>query len=662
MRLKFLLALFLIGNMSLMAQKSYELLSPNQKLKSTVLVDERVEFSLQYDGEELISPSPISMLLQSGERLGANPKVSKVTKKSVDEEIPSPFYKRSVVKDIYNEMTIAFRGNYSIVFRMYDDGLAYRFMTNKKGDIVVVSEESTFNFSDDYSAYAAYISRNGGTFEEQYWVSYEQPYQHDSITNFDEKRLMGVPFLVELKNGKKMCITEADMEDYPGLFLNSSADKPSLRTHHATYPKTLEQGGHNNLQMKVKERENYIAKTKGTRSFPWRTFIISKNDKDLADCDMVYRLASPSRVKDISWIKPGKVAWDWWNDWNLYGVDFRAGINNDTYKYYIDFASEHGIEYVILDEGWAVNGEADLLKVIPEIDLKNIVDYGKSKNVGIVLWAGYYAFDRDMENVVKHYSDMGVKGFKIDFMDRDDQYMVNFLYRASEVCAKYKMLVDFHGVCKPTGLQRTYPNVLNYEGVKGLEQMKWSGKEVDQVTYDVTIPYIRQIAGPMDYTQGAMRNATRWNYNPIYNEAMSQGTRCRQLAMYVIFESPLNMLCDSPSNYEREVECTSFISAIPTVWDETVALDGKVAESVAIARRSGNEWYVGAMTNWTARDMELDLSFLGAGNYKIELYKDGINADRSARDYKKEELVIPADRKLKIHMAPGGGFAARIFK
>jgi hypothetical protein len=444
--------------------------------------------------------------------------------------------------------------------------------------------------------------------------------------------------------------------------LNNETGKTSLKAVHAPYPKVKEQGGHNQLQMLVKERENYIAKTSGTRSFPWRAFIISRNDKELADCDMVYRLASPSRVNDISWIKPGKVAWDWWNDWNLYGVDFRAGINNPTYKYYIDFAAEHGIEYVILDEGWAVNLQADMMQVIPEIDLQELVDYGKSKNVGIILWAGYWAFARDMENVVKHYSDMGVKGFKVDFLDRDDQEMVNFVYEASEVCAKYKMLVDFHGVFKPTGLQRTYPNVLNYEGVNGLEQLKWSPESYDMVTYDVTIPFIRMIAGPMDYTQGAMRNAVKGNYCPVNSEPMSQGTRCRQLATYVIFESPFNMLCDAPSNYRREKECTEFISNIPTIWDETVSLDGKVSEYVAIARRHGNDWYIGVLTNWTPRELDLDLSFLGEGDYILELFKDGINADRAARDYKKEVIPVPANRKLRIRMAPGGGYAARIQK
>lgn len=662
MKVKTLLVFLLVGNMSLMAQKSYQLQSPDRKLQTVVTVNNEVEFSLTHDGTEVLAPSVISMTLQNGVTLGSKPKVLKVTKASVDKVIPSPFYKKTEVSDIYNEMTISFRGDYSIAFRLYNDGMAYRFITRKKGNIVVENENATYNFSSDHKTFAPYVNSTKPTFEEQFSNSFEQPYVNEVITKLNDKRLMILPFLVDLGDGKKLCITEADLEDYPGMFLNNSTDKPSLKSVHAPYPKVKQQGGHNRLQMLVKERESYIAKTKGTRSFPWRVFVVSENDKQLADCDVVYRLASPSRISDISWIKPGKVAWDWWNDWNIYGVDFRAGINNETYKYYIDFASDHGIEYVILDEGWAVNLEADLLKVIPEIDMKEIVSYARSKNVDIILWAGYYAFDRDMENVVKHYAEMGVKGFKVDFMDRDDQEIIDFLYRSAETCARYKMLVDFHGICKPTGLQRTYPNVINYEGVNGLEQLKWSPESYDMVTYDVTFPFIRMVAGPVDYTQGAMRNAIHKNYHPINSEPMSQGTRCRQLATYVIFESPLNMLCDNPTNYMREKECTEFIANIPTVWNETHVVDAKVSEYIAIARKHDDIWYLGALTNWQPREMELDLSFLGEGNYKLELFKDGINADRAACDYKKEVIPLPANRKLRIKMSPGGGYAAKIYK
>ncbi len=315
---------------------------------------------------------------------------------------------------------------------------------------------------------------------------------------------------------------------------------------------------------------------------------------------------------------------------------------------------------MILDEGWAVAGPANLFQIVPEIDLKELIRYADSKKIGLILWAGYRAFDLDMERVCKHYAAMGIKGFKIDFMDRDDQYMVDFNRRCAETGAKYKLLIDLHGTFKPTGLQRTYPNAINFEGVHGLEEMKWAQPGTDQVTYDVTMPFIRMVAGPLDYTQGAMNNANKKNFKAVYSEPMSQGTRCRQLAEYIIFDSPLNMLCDAPTNYLKEEECTKFIADIPTVWDETKALCGKVGEYLAMARQKENIWYVGALTNWDARDMELDLSFLGEGEYKAEIFEDGINADRVGKDYKHKVIRIPANKKLNIHMAPGGGFIMRI--
>ena len=647
----------------LMAQKNYTLTSPDGTLQATVATGSDLRISLSADGETLLAPSPVSMTLGGGEVLGSNPKVTRARKNTADARIASPFYKKSSVRDHYNELELTMRGDYGLVVRLYDDGLAYRFTTRKKDGILVENEQVAYTFPADYTAYAPYVGHKRLLdFEGQFRNSFENTYTRLPLTQLDPRKLIFLPVLVELPGGRKMVITEADLQGYPGLFLNNSTEAPVLKGVFAPYPKKEEQGGHNQLQMLVTEREPYIAATEGTRSFPWRVMAVSKDDSQLLDNDLVYRLAPASKIADTSWIKPGKVAWEWWNAWNLYDVDFKAGINNETYKYYIWFASQHGIEYVILDEGWAVNKQADLMQVVPEIDLEELVEYGRERNVGIILWAGYHAFDRDMEKVVKHYSNMGVKGFKVDFMDRDDQEIVDFLYRGAETCAKYKMMVDYHGICKPTGLQRTYPNVINYEGVHGLENMKWVASTYDMPLYDVTIPFVRMVAGPMDYTQGAMRNAIRKNYAPIYTEPMSQGTRCHQLATYVIFESPLNMLCDNPSNYNREPECTEFIANIPTVWEKTVALDGKVGEFVAIARLHGNDWYVGALTNWDAREVELDLSFLGDGNYKLELFKDGINADRAACDYKKEVIPVPADRKVKVKMAPGGGWAAKIYK
>lgn len=414
------------------------------------------------------------------------------------------------------------------------------------------------------------------------------------------------------------------------------------------------------LQMLVQERESYIARVKGKRTFPWRMAIVTARDEQLADNDLTYLLASPSRLDDISWIKPGKVAWEWWSDRNIDGVNYVTGVNNETYKEYIDFAAKYGMEYVILDEGWAVNLKADLMQVVDSIDLKELVDYASDKNVGIILWAGYYAFERDMENICRFYSDLGVKGFKVDFMDRDDQEMVEFNYRAAAMCAKYHLVLDLHGMYKPSGMNRTYPNILNFEGVHGLENMKWSPDSVDQVKYDVMVPFIRQVAGPLDYTQGAMRNAAKGCYFPCYSEPMSQGTRCRQLALYVVFESPLNMLCDTPSNYVREKESVDFISGIPTVWDETRVLDAKMGEYIVTARRKGDTWYIGGITDWQERDIELDFSFLKGKICQGLLYEDGINAHRIGRDFHLKLIHVDKNTRLTVHLAPGGGFAIRM--
>jgi alpha-glucosidase len=444
------------------------------------------------------------------------------------------------------------------------------------------------------------------------------------------------------------------------MYLHTQADAHQLAGIQAPYPKKSVQGGHNNLQMMVTEREAFIAKVTAPRTFPWRAVLVTTDDKQLAASNMTYLLAAPSRIEDTSWIKPGKVAWDWWNDWNLEGVDFVTGVNNRTYKFYIDFAARNGIEYVILDEGWAVNRQADLMQVVPEIDIAELVKYGAERGVGIVLWAGYQAFNRDMENVCRHYAQMGVKGFKVDFMNRDDQEMVDFNYRAAATAARYKLFLDLHGMYKPAGMNRTYPNVLNFEGVFGLEQMKWTPASVDQMTYDVTIPFIRQAAGPMDYTQGAMHNASRGNYFPSNSEPMSQGTRCHQLAMYVVFDSPFNMLCDSPTNYMREPQSLEFIATTPTVWDETIILGGEMGKYILTARRHGTTWYVGGMTGTEARDLTVDLSFLSNGSYLTTLFKDGVNAHRKGSDYQREISTTDRSKQITVHLAPGGGFAMRL--
>lgn len=647
------------------APKTQSLHSPDGKIAVTVDLRGGIAYGISVDGVEVLAPSAISMTLSDGTVYGGEAKLVKSTTRSVRQTLDAIVYRKSKVEDNFNELTLKYKA-FSIIFRAYDDGVAYRFVSSSKQPFNVASEQAAFTFPKDWNMYVPYVQQNDETLETQFHNSFENLYAHHKVTEWDKTHLAFLPLMVEADNGVKLCISESDLRHYPGMYLYNGDASLTLSSRYAPYPKErlCDQSPKNPwlIPMWVHGTEDYIAKCDPGCSFPWRLVAISRNDAQMADNDMVYRLATPQESSaDFSWVKPGKVAWDWWNAWNIYGVDFKSGINTETYKYYIDFASANGIEYVILDEGWSPRPAADLLQVIPGLDLECLVEYGRQKNVGIILWAGFYPFQRNIEGICRHYSEMGVKGFKVDFMDSDDQQIPEFLETSAAIAAKYRLMLDFHGIYKPTGLSRTYPNVVNYEGIYGLEQMKW-GAAASQVDYDVTVPFIRLFAGPADYTQGAMRNASKNNIRSVSSEAMSPGTRCRQLAEYVIFFSPLNMLCDSPSNYIREPECTKFIASVPTVWDETVALSGKLAEHIAMARRSGEDWYVGAMTNWDARDMTLDLSFIGEGEYELEIFRDGVNADKAARDYKKESASLPADRQLSIHMAPGGGFVARISK
>ena len=654
-----LLGFFLLLTLSAAArEQSLTLASPDGRLVAHIWTDDVVVRYYVYLGDiQLLRPSLIDIEHSQGGKTFDALTVRKVTRRTIDETVASPFTRQATMRNHCNELTLHLKEGLSLVFRAYNEGIAYRFVWEGKPGRVN-KEKVDYRLYGDWNITAPYVSQfDSLRHEVQYSTSFENQYTTLPLSQLDQSRLCFLPLMVHCDNGVKVCITESALLDYPGLYLHGTGGRP-LVGDHAPLPRRVEQGGHNNLQLLVREREDYIADMDRSKVFPWRIMMVG-TDTEIAMNNLSYLLAEPSRVDDISWIKPGKVAWEWWNCFNISGVDFPAGVNNDTYKHYIDFASKYGIEYVILDEGWAVNGEADLFKVVPEIDLPMLVEYGRERGVGIILWAGYYAFERDMKRVCEHYSQMGVKGFKIDFMDRDDQLVVDFYRRAAEMCAKYKLLVDFHGAFKPAGFTRTYPNVLNFEGVFGLEQMKWAPTTVDQMKYDTEIPFIRQAAGPMDYTQGAMLNGGKWNYHPCWMEPMSQGTRCHQLALYIVLESPLNMLCDSPTHYEREPDYTRFVAEIPTVWDETRVLQGEVGEYIVTARRKGKTWYIGGITNWTARDVDIALPLIDLNISDIELYTDGINAHRRGSDYRHETrgADLPV---MTIHMAPGGGFVAKI--
>ena len=658
-----LIAFALLVGAEAFATKSYTLLSPNGKLEVTVVAEPSLSYSIKCEGNEVLAPSKIGLKIYEGATLGEGIAVKKIKRTSVNEEIATQFYFRDVVKDHYNALRIDFSARYAVEFRAYDEGVVYRFVTNFKQDFKLENEIAEFAFAKDYKGYFPYTNFTGEK-NDKYFSSFESWYRNIEISKFESDKVAFLPAMVEADK-YKVCILEADVEHYPGMFLSNKEGATTLRGEFAPMPDKVEVGGFRKLQGIVRTRKPYIAECKAATTTPWRIVLVTDNANTLLDNDMVYRLASPSRVADTSWIKPGKVAWEWWNHWGLVGVPFRAGVNTETYNYYVDFASKHGIEYVILDEGWAVRYANDLMQIVPEIDLKAIISNANEKGVGIILWAGYNAVKGREEELCRHFAEMGVKGFKVDFLDRDDVQMNDFQYHLAAVAAKYKLMIDFHGCPKPTGMNRTYPNIVNFEGVLGLENAKFEHKHnrYNQVEYDLEIPYLRMVAGPMDYTQGAMRNANKRNYHPCNHYPMSQGTRCRQLAMYAVYFAPLAMLCDSPSLYEREAECTKFIAEFPTVWNETVVLDGAIGDYVAMARRSGDSWYVGVFTDWTARKVELDLSkILGEGDYTAEVFRDGINADLLGEDYIHEFITLPASRKVVADMAPAGGYVIKITK
>ena len=634
------------------AARDYTLASPDGRISTTV--GDNLEYAVAFNGTELFTGS--AGIAVDG---GASPsRISSPKKAAVDAVVESPFYRNTSIADRYNILTFKAGKDWEIEFRAYDDGVAYRWIYTGRKPVRVADETVHYDFPGDATATVGYIRADRCTdMESQFFSSFENLYEQSAVAALNPKRMMFLPAAVEPAAGAKVLLTESDQTSYPGLYL-LGGEGTALKGVFARYPRKEKVGGYIDIQRIVEEREDYIARIAGPRSLPWRIAIIGDDDKDLANSQLTYLLASPSQISDTSWIKPGKVAWDWWNNWNITGVDFEAGINMDTYRYYIDFASENGIEYIIMDDGWSVPGCHNLFDVVPAIDMPAIVKYAADRNVGVILWAGFAPLEKDLEEVCRHYAEMGVKGFKVDFFDRNDQAVEEFVEKAAETAARYHLVLDLHGYHMPAGLNRRWPNVLNCEGVYGLEQVKWAGIDRDQVKYDCQIPFIRQAGGPMDYTQGAMINGTHDTYRPNVSIPMSQGTRCHQLALYAILDSPLNMLCDSPTNYKREQECTDFIADIPTVWDETVVLDGRMGEYCVTGRRSGNTWWIGGITDWTPRDITVDLSFLPAGEYEGDWYIDGHNAHRNGNDYKRVKESAGASKT--IHLAPGGGFAAKL--
>jgi alpha-glucosidase len=636
-----------VGTAKAAAASSYDLRSPDKRIEVRIRTAEGVRYDVVLNGRAILENCSLSIDVDH-KPLGKDAVKVLHSKTTGHDEVIEPVVRQKFAKirENYNELQLEMDGGYAVTFRAFNEGVAYRLETSLPSrEVKIYGEEMNLNFSANdivfYPQEDSFMSHN------------ERKYLPQHLSEILPAFIATLPAVVDVGQGAKVAVAESDVEEYPGLWLRGTGG-PGLAATFPPYP--LQEKRENELNVPVTQAADYIAVTKGTRTYPWRVLGIVDRDTDLLTNQIVYLLEKPSQVADTSWIKPGKVSWDWWNDTNLYGVDFKAGINTATYKYYVDFAAKYAIPYIILDAGWYKAGNC--LEVVPEINMEELTGYAKQKNVGIILWLAWKTLDDQLEPALDQYAKWGIKGIKVDFMQRSDQLLINYYHKVSRETAKRKMLVDFHGDQKPATMTRTWPNLISTEGVRGMEWDKWSA-ETDP-KHNTVLPFTRMFLGPMDYTPGAMLNAQKSSFAAIYNRPMSLGTRCQQLALYVIYESPLQMLSDSPSNYLREPEMMDFLGPVPSVWDDTKVLTGKISEYVAVARRSGNDWYVGAMTDWTPRELDLDFSFLPEGNFQMESFEDGVNADRLASDYTMRKTQINRTTKLKIKLAPGGGWAARI--
>ena len=647
--------LLLIGNASFAAkEKKYVLSSPDGTLKVEISAGNELAYQVMHGNDTILSHSNIGLVLENGTIVGKTPRITGERRRKIKDNIESPFYRFKEFVATGNELDLKLKGGFGIIFRAYNEGVAYRFYTTQSSDIIIKEEQAEFNFKEDYTAYLPYTTND----KKPMAMAYQNVYDITPLSKAQPK-LAFLPVTVDC-GSVKLTLLESDLEAYPGMFVQSQQGKYGLKGVFAPYPAKTDFYPWRKQEY-VTETTDFISRSRGSRSYPWRVLAITEKDTDMPVNNLVYALASPNRIGDTSWIKTGKVAWDWWNDWNLKGVPFKAGINMDTYKYYIDFASRNGLEFIVLDEGWYDPKSGDMLTVIPELDLTELIAYGKSKGVEIVLWTVFNVLDSQLEAACKKYADMGIKGFKVDFLDRDDQTAVEMVYRIAEMTARYKLTLDLHGIYKPTGINRTYPHIINFESVFGMEEVKWTDIKNNMPLYDVTFPYIRMMAGPVDYTPGAMRNATKADWRAMYYTPASMGTRCHQLAAYIVHDSPFTMLCDAPTNYLNEQECVDFIASLPVEVDSTFIASGELGKYIVTVRKKDVNWYIGGMTSWDERDVQLDFSFLPEGmSYTAVLFKDGVNANKQAEDYRKETIRIDKDSRLTLHLASGGGFAMKL--
>ena len=638
-----LATLFIILGGSAMA-KDYTVTSPNGKNVATV--NDSLSITVSHSGKTVVT-------IKARQAHAGNIKKLAGTK-HMTETIQAPFYRHNKIWTEGNQMDLTLNDGFGLQVRACNEGVAYRFYTTNKKVTIIKDEMADFVFPHDSKAWLAYSTNDDKPFAMAF-----QNYYDETLLSKAKDKYAFLPVTVE-SGDVKVTILESDLRSYPGMFLKAEGNH--LKAAFAKYPKKMAYYKWRGMSY-VEETEDYIAKSTGARTYPWRVMAITEKDTEMPVSNLVFALATPNQIGDTSWIRPGKVAWDWWNDWNLKGVDFEAGINTRTYQYYIDFAAKNGIPYIVLDEGWYDSSKGDIMNPIPEIDLQGLIDYGRQKGVSIVLWTVFNVLDEHLTAACDKYTKMGIKGWKIDFLDRNDQTAVEMAERIAKTCAQYKLFVDYHGYFAPTGMNRTYPNILNYEGVFGMEEARWAKKDTDMPKYDVTFPFIRMMAGNVDFTPGALRNGTKENWVECYQNPVSMGTRCHQLACYVVHDSPFTMLCDAPTNYEREQDCVDIITSIPDNFDETRIIQGLIGNYIISARRYGSDWYVGGQTNWDEREVGFSLDFLSPSeSYQATIVCDGLNANHQAEDYMIQRKTLTSKDKLNIKMASGGGFLIKLMK
>lgn len=646
---KLLPLLLALTCLSAVAQKSWTVTAPDGKLKAHVVLDQgALTYSITHQDRTLTGAQPLAMHFDNGVTAGEHIRSLKATTRAVNETITPPVAIKTAQFEARANELVLNAGNYSVIFRVAHDAVAYRFTTNfKEKQVNVLSETVCYSF----------LANDAILFPEEtsFYTHQERKFLNTTVGAIDTGRFCSPPMLVT-HDGVRMLVSEVDLEAYPGIFYR----KASTTSFNGIFPHLPKQvAKRSDRNMVVQSTQDYLATCSGTRSYPWRVALVTTDDRKLLESTTLYSLAAPSRLADASWIRPGKIAWDWWNGNNLTGVAFKTGINTDTYKAFVDFAAQHKLEYIVLDEGW-YDIKKTILDVVPELDMEALLAYAQSKNVEVILWATWLALEERMDEALAQFHQWGIKGIKVDFMQRSDAPMVEWYYSTAEKAAALQLMVDYHGAYTPRGLNRTWPNVITFEGVYGLEQNKWAEDLTPE--HNVTLPFTRMVVGPMDYTPGAMRNVLPSEFKANFFRPMSIGTRGHQLGMYVVYESPLQMLSDTPSAYAKEPETMRFLGPVPSVWDETKAIAAQVGDYVVVARRSGQEWYVGGMTDGTARTIDVAMDFLGEGDYELTLWKDGVNAARHTEDLAVETQTVNRSSLVKITMAPGGGFAGRIGK